>query len=454
MGAPATGPSLTEELHGLLARPVTADDRRRAARHVLDWLACAVGGAATPAGTALRGQAALAGAGACTVVGVDGPAAPLDAAFINGGLGNILEMDDIHRTSILHPGPIVIPAALAAAQAFGRPAEAFLDAVVRGYEATIRIGRAAGTPHYARFHATATCGVFGAAAAVAALLGLDRAATVAALGNAGATAGGLWRCRLEPVMTKQWHNATAAQNGLRAAAAARAGLTGSRFVLEGAEGFFETLASGGGDPSLVLADPDAPWLLHETSIKPWPSCRHSHPTVDAALLARDAGIAAGDIDDLLVESYGDALRFCDRPEPATELEAKFSLQHVAAVCLASGPPALEDFRPQALDRAPVAALRRRVRVARSDALTAAYPEHYGATLTLTLTTGERRRFHVRDALGDPENPVSLDTLRGKALSLFAAGGLDPDRAADLTTRTLALGDGGSLADVAAGIPNR
>lgn len=452
MSAQGTSPpALTEGLYGLLLRPISAADRQRAALHVLDWLGCALAGSVTQAGRALEAGARLGGAGPCILLGSGRRGSALDAAFANGGLGNILEMDDIHRTSILHPGPIVIPAALAAAETFGCKATAFLDAVIRGYEATIRIGRAAGTPHYAHFHATATCGTFGAAAAAASLLGLDAAGFVAALGNAGATAGGLWRCRREPVMTKQWHNAIAAQNGLRAAVAAQGGLTGSRHVLEGEDGFFQTLAGGGFDPGLVLAGDGAPWLIHETSFKPWPSCRHTHPALDAALLAHDAGIRAEDVAAIQVETYGDAIRFCDRAEPHTENEAKFSLQHVVALCLVKGRPQLADFRPETLAGADLSTLRAKVRVARSNGMDAAYPQHYGASLTITLRSGESRTFLVRDALGDPENPVSEDLLRAKAQSLLTAAGRDAGRQADLITRTLALAEGGELAALTAAL---
>ncbi len=446
MTAPVTSrPALTEGLHRLLQRPITATDRKRAALHVLDWLGCALAGSVTVAGRALEAGSRIGGTGPCVLLGSGPRGSAIDAAFANGGLGNILEMDDIHRTSILHPGPIVIPAALAAAETFGCEATAFLDAVIRGYETTIRIGRAAGTPHYAHFHATATCGTFGAAAATASLLGLDAAGFVAGLGNAGATAGGLWRCRREPVMTKQWHNGIAAQNGMRAALAAQGGLTGSRYVLEGEDGFFQTLAGGGFDPGLVLSGDSEPWLIHETSFKPWPSCRHTHPALDAALLAHDAGVRADEVAMIQVETYGDAIRFCDRADPTTETEAKFSLQHVAALCLIKGRPRLADFLPEALADPGLTALRAKVRVARSDRMDQAYPQHYGASMTIALGSGESRTFLVRDALGDPENPISDDLLRAKAQSLLAAAGRDVGTQAILITRTLALAEGGALA---------
>src|SRR6056297_1975522 len=191
--ADAPAESLTRALARLLPRPVGAEDRARAARHVLDWAGCAVAGAATAQGRGLAGFLPAYGAGPCAVVGRGRTGPPAGAAFLNGGLGNVLEMDDIHRTSILHPGPVVIPAALAAAESQGASAEAFLDAVVRGYEATIRIGESVGPGHYAQWHNTATCGPFGAAVAACGLMGGGEDATVWALGNAGTQAAGPWR---------------------------------------------------------------------------------------------------------------------------------------------------------------------------------------------------------------------------------------------------------------------
>jgi 2-methylcitrate dehydratase PrpD len=144
------------------------------------------------------------GTGDCHAIGA-GRLAATGAAFVNGAYGNVLEMDDIHRAAILPAGPVVIPAALAVAERQGADAREFLSAVVRGYEAMIRIGRSVGPHHYRFWHKTSPCGPFGAAAAAASLLRLDPARTVWALGNAGTQASGPWQCRLEGAMSKQLH---------------------------------------------------------------------------------------------------------------------------------------------------------------------------------------------------------------------------------------------------------
>jgi 2-methylcitrate dehydratase PrpD len=441
--------TLTEGLVTLLGRPVPAATLERAALHVLDWIGCATLGAREPAGTVLAEFARRSGAGPCHALGVGGlPAAA--AILANGGLGNLLEMDDIHRAAILHPGPVIVPAALAAAQELGAPAPSFLAAVVRGYEATIRLGCSVGPGHYRRWHNTATCGPLGAAAAVASLRGLAPERTADALGNALTQAAGPWQCRHEHVMTKQLHTAHAAHAGWLAAQLAALGFTGPRAMLEGPQGFYAAMCPDP-DPEALLTGPEEPWKVYETSFKPWPACRHAHAAIDAALALRDA-VPPARIVRATVRTYGDAIVFCDRPVPTTPLEARFSLQHAVAVTLLDGAPQLAAFEPAALERADLAALRRKVSVGAGEPYTSAYPRHYGAELTLALDDGTERRFDCPDALGDPENPISPEQVQAKARALMSAAGVAPARIAAIVERTLALPRAVDLSALAAVLP--
>lgn len=433
--------SVTERLVGLLARPISAADRKRAALHVVDWIGCAAIGRTTETGTRIEAEAPASGAGPAQLFGARS-SDPATAAFVLGGFGSILEMDDVHRAALLHPGPVVIPAALAAARDDTRAGD-FLDAVIRGYEAMIRLGSAVGPGHYAFFHNTATCGGFGSAAAAASLLGLDDDAFVAALGNAGSVAGGLWQCRNEPVMTKTLHVAEAARRGLVAARLAANGFTGPRFILEGPQGFFAATCPGAA-PEAVVAGPESGWKIAETSFKPWPACRHAHAAIDATLALRDA-IAGRPIAGIEIETYADAKLFCDRPAPETVLAAKFSLQHAVAVTLRDGPPPLAAFDLPALGRPEITALREVATVAASDRFTTPYPRHFGSAVTVRLASGEVLSHSVADAWGDTENPVSDAALLAKAHALMQAAGLAPAQAEALVRSALSLAEGGTLA---------
>jgi 2-methylcitrate dehydratase PrpD len=438
-GQTAAQASITQRLCARLAAPVGRPERERAALAVLDWAGCAIAGAPSAAGRTLLRLARAGGQGPCALIG-GGRASALGAALGNGALGNVLEMDDVDKRAVLHPGPVVIPAALAAAEETGAGADAFLDAVVRGYEAVIAIGRAVGPGHYRYWHNTGTCGPFGAAAAATSLYGLGGQASSWALGLAGTQASGLWQTRHEPAsLAKQLHTARAAEAGLLAAQLAREGFAGPIFILEGPQGFFAATCPGA-DPEAVF-DARADWAILDVSIKPWPACRHAHAAIDAALMLRSK-ISTDAIAAIEVTSYPAAVDFCDKPDPKTVIEAKFSFQHAVAVTLRDGPPVLAAFEPAAIARPDLAALRALTKVKAGEPYASAYPGRFGAEVRVRLEDGTEHVAAAPDAWGDPENPVSEADVIAKARDLIAWGGRgDADRVIEAA---LGLAEGASL----------
>jgi 2-methylcitrate dehydratase PrpD len=368
-------------------RPVDAATRARARLHLLDWLGCVAGARRSPAAAAVAGL---------------GGAPMRRAAF----LGNVLEMDDVHRTALLHPGPVTWPVALECADV--GTMDDVLAAAVRGYEAMIAVGATFDAHHYAHYHPTATSGVFGAAACRASSATRDVAVLAHALALAGSVSGGVWQTRHSHNLAKQWHVIHAVETGRSAADHALSGVTGPLDVLEGEQGIYAATCHA--PKPLVLG---TAWRIGEVSFKPWGACRHAHPAIDAALQLREAGALGGDI---LVESYRDALTFCDRPHPNTPLEAKFSLQHAVAVVTERGAPQLGDFEPDAI--VALAEARARVEVREAAEITARYPSHFGARLVAGGQTVE-----LIDTLGDPERPLARDGVIAKARTLMAWGGL-------------------------------
>ena len=399
--------SITQKLTDQIrAKAFTEQDLSRAALILLDWTGCAIAGRSEPFGQKLT-DTFKAPAGPCTRIGAS-PAALQMAAFHNGCLGNILEMDDVDKRAVLHAAPTVIPAALAMHEHVGASSEAMLRAIIIGYDVTIRIGRAVGPGHYAYWHNTATCGPFGAAAAACYLLGGSD--MTAALGLAGTQAAGLWQTRHEPDSdAKQIHAGNAAQIGVMAAMMSAQGIKGPREILEGPQGFFAAMCPGA-NPEDIFKDYGDEWLIHHTSIKPYAACRHAHAAIDAALMAE---LSSGDI---LIETYDDAIKFCDRAAPSPGREAKFSLQHCVAFTLMNGhAPGLNDFDVRALEK--TSAIRQKITVKAADEFNAAYPSHYGAA----VTSGGKRHV-AKDALGDPERPLSKDDILDKALRLYEHAG--------------------------------
>lgn len=382
--------TLLTRLVRTLAREVPDGEQKRARRHLVDWLACVAGARGTPAAQAARRA---------------GPDVLERAAC----LGNVLEMDDVHRQALLHPGPVIWPAALSAARETSCSMAAMLAGAVRGYEAMIAAGMMLDAHHYSLWHPTSTAGGIGAAAAAASIFGLGERDTVSALGHAASMAGGLWHMRHDDVMTKQLHVARAALEGLWCARAARAGFTGPAAVLEGPQGLFAAMTHA---PRPL---PDAAgWLIGAVSFKPWAACRHAHPVIDCALQLRAAGRLQPP---LVVESYADALRFCDRPDPLTEVDAKFSLQHAVAVIADGRSATPADFTLEAI--ATLAPLRAQVQVREAADITARYPAHFGARVN---------GLELVDTLGDPERPLDDAGLLAKLAMLAEWGGLPPGEA--------------------------
>lgn len=414
--------TLTRELVRLIRnKPVTDADLERAAGFVVDTLACALAARKTAPARAISTLSSW---------------STQDAgrrAFYFGGLAHILELDDLHRTSVTHPGTVVVPAAAALAETMQASGRDFLVAVLHGYEACCRVGNAVGKAHYRIWHNTATCGTFGAAMAAAHVLDLDEDQAVWALGNAGTQSGGVWEFLSAGAMSKHLHTARAAESGVIAALLAREGFTGADTILEGEKGFFAAFCPDP-VPEAVLADRQGPWELVQTSIKPWPCCRHTHPAIDAAL-ALHARLGGAAPEEIRVETYRAALDVCDRPEPTEPYGAKFSLQHCVAEAIRTGAVTTTSFDGEHRDAA--RQLRGITALAVDPKIEAAYPDAWGASVRARVG-GEWLEERRAACNGDPENPLDREELTVKAVELLGLAGFGAVAARELIDEVYAL----------------
>ena len=405
--------SLTEKLISLVqSRTICTADQHAASLFLLDALATAYAGSATEAGQKLIAWCGQDAMNART------------QAFLMGSLAHITETDDLHRASVTHPGCIVVPAVLATSQRTNANGGDVLAATLCGFEAMCRIGRAVGPTHYQVWHNTATCGPFGSAMAVGQLLELSPKQCVHALGNAGTQSSGLWQFLETGSMSKHLHAGRASESGLLAAELAAHDFTGAKSILEGEQGMFRAMCPDA-RPEAVLAKEDAPWELTQTSIKPWPSCRHTHPVIDAALeLQPQLGNAV--IEEVVIGVYHAANTICNRAAVENEYQAKFSLQHCAAIALLTGSVSLDSFT--SLARAQTKELCEKTLIVVQGDIDANYPASWGATLNLTLADGRKLSAARRDCRGDPELPLSDDEMIEKAQGLLRFGGLNQENA--------------------------
>jgi len=415
--------SLTQELIALIrAKPVTDDDLDQVALFTLDALACAYAGSNTQVGEILGRWAA------------QGDMDSRRQALLMAALTHITETDDLHRASVTHPGCVVVPAVLSLGEKLGSNNRQMLTAILQGFEAMCRIGAAVGPAHYRIWHNTATCGPFGSAMATANLLQLDASQTLDALGNAGTQASGFWQFMETGAMSKHLHAGRACESGMLAAELAAQGFTGPARILEGRKGFFAGMCDDP-SPERILDQPDEDWQLRLTSIKPWPSCRHTHPIIDCALEIHDM-LEGDEVAQIEIKTYQPALDVCDNPEPESEYQAKFSLYHTAAIALLDGAVGLESFTPAARLRSKN--LRRATRVTVADPYASSYPLSWGAEVTVVSASGARFKVSRKDCKGDPELALNNTEMRSKALGLLHYGELDDNAANHICDSVLAM----------------
>lgn len=363
-------------------------------------------------------------------------------ALVMGGLTHILEVDDLHKASVVHPACVTIPAALALAADERPSGPDFLKAILYGFEACTRVGMSVGKSHYKVWHNTATCGTFGGAMTAAELMGLSDDETVHALGNAGTQSAGLWEFLNTGAMSKHLHAGRGAEAGIVAAQLAQLGFTGPPAILEGPQGLYAG-ACPDPDPGAVLRDPDAPWQVHLTSIKPWPSCRHTHPVIDAAL-ELSGKIDVADIDNIDVAVYQASIDVCDRPVPESEYEAKFSLQHCVAISLLDGKCVFASFDADGRDRA--ADLREAISVRAGESYSNAYPKDWGGEVTVQLKDGASVTAARTACKGDPELALTRDEMIAKARELLTYATVnDVDAVVD---GVMGMADGGPVPEIA------
>ena len=413
---------LARFLVGLRRRGIPGPTIDAASSMLLDWLGSALAGLGTDPGARLLAYCEAEPEGSASVVGRKESRSAETAAFVNGALSHIVEMDDVDRGSVLHPGAVVIPAALAVGEVRSRSGREFLSAIVAGYEVAIRIGEAVGKKHYHFFHNTSTCGVFGAAAAASWLLDLDEERIVWALGNAGTQASGLWEFNAEGAMSKHLHAGRAASNGVLAALLAERGFTGPSRILEGERGFFRATAPDA-DPDRVVAGlpGSAKLKIHGVSLKPHASCRHTHAAIDCALALRSR-IATEPIKEVEVDTYGATLALCDRPRPSTPYEAKFSLQFCVASALLRGEAGLGAFGEDSIRDSTVRELTSKVHARIEPGIEARYPGEWPAKVRVRLANGETHEAETAHPKGDPELPLSSNEIESKFEALAAYGG--------------------------------
>lgn len=424
----------------------------QAARVVLDAIGCAVAAWTEDAEKAriARDIATLypasPGAG---VIGAPGLAVqPAFAALANGILVNAADNDDTHKRALLHVGSVVVPAALALAQARGLSGRAMLAALVAGYEVAVRVGMAVMPTHYRFWHSTATNGTFGGAATAAHAMGLDADGVQRALGLAGTQAAGLNTFFESGDMTKSLHPGKAALNGILSAQMAALGMTSPPGILEHPKGYLAAFSLDP-KPGALTDGLGTTWEILQNGFKYFPSILASHSPIQAtlAIVAKHRPDPAR-IARITNETYETVRTHFSNKDVASVMAARVSVPYCIAAAAVDGVLTQKQFAPARIGDPLVRRVLERTEVVADADLNRLYPANFPACVTITMEDGQSFQETVMLPKGDPGAPLSdaelEDKFRGNVEPLLGA-----DRATRLRDAILRLADGGSVADVSA-----
>ena len=384
---------------------------------ILDTVGVTLAGAREDCARIVEGIAARGGAGPSLIFGGSRRTAPLEAALVNGTASHALDFDDMNNTLGGHPSAPILPALFALADEIGASGRDFLAAYVAGFETECKIGMGVHFYHYTKgWHPTATLGVFGAAAACAKLMKLTDEQTATALSIAASLASGI-KANFG-TMVKPLHIGHCTRDGMFAALLARDGFSAGDRVFEHKQGFFNVFnGEGNYDAGKILPAWGEPLdiVTPGIAIKQYPCCGSTHSALDAMLkLAREHKPAAEDIERVDVWTHARRLEHTNRPEPKSDLDAKFSVQYCMARALLDRRISIEHFEASAYEAPAVRKLLPRVHAA--PYTTAQFPadNHFGAEVRVALRGGKSLSARMDEPFGrTSDNPLPAGLLKEK-----------------------------------------
>jgi 2-methylcitrate dehydratase PrpD len=415
--------------------------RHEAKRALLNFFAVAIAGCRTgPVEIALESLAEFSGGKQATVVGRSERIDALSAAFLNAAGANVFDYCDTHLSTVIHPTSPLAPALLSLAELRRVTGPELLLAFVLGFEIECRVGGAISPGHYPKgWHITSTCGVFGAAAGAAKLLGLREDQVVWTLGNASTQSAGLCECLGWPAKSVSVGNA--ARNGLWSALLAEKGFEGPAEPIAGAQGFLAAM----GEPPNWAALTDGlgeTWEVANNSIKPYPAGFVIHPLLDCALDWRRKNPGAS-LERIAVRGNPLLLQRTDRPDISTGRESQVSLQHAVAAALVLGKAGLDQFTDACVNDPAVLAMRRKIEVSSDPTISTIAVE-----MDFWTTDGGKHGVSTQAARGSSSNPLSdkeiEEKLRAEATSWRPGHDIQP-----LIDAVWALDASGDVSNLAA-----
>ena len=351
--------------------------------------------------------------GSSTIVGSTRRADAMNAALANGLMAHVLDWDDTLLPMRLHQSATLLPALLAVGEPRGWSGADLLPAFAVGFEIQARLA-AAVTPEMQErgWHGTGIVGGVGVAAALARLLGLDAIATAHAMGIAATGGAGL--VATFGSMSKALNLGRAGALGVQSALLAERGFTSHPDIV----GSGRFLGMYDDEPRLdgLLDELGSRWAVTDNGYKPYPCGVVAHATIDGVRELR-AALGGPMPAAIRLTVPPETVRLMGNPEPATSLEAKFSVRYAAAVAWIEG-----EVLPEAFEDGRVTDPRYREAMAHVDVEVRSDLAQHETIVEVEPDDGERRALHVEHARGSAARPMSDDELAEKFRAACRIGG--------------------------------
>lgn len=422
--------SLIEGIRQFINRPVRTDELHQVKRCMLDWVGVSYAGAMLMK-EVLRPFLKTVGNGPCTAFISERKLDVHSAAFLNGYVAHVLELDDGHRFGMLHLEAPVFSALFAVAQQEKIDFDHFVKGILVGYQTMVQLAKRIQPEHKKKgYHATGTCGTIGVACAVAAALDFTDSQFESAIGAAVTRAAGLLSALDAPSEIKPYNVASAVEAGICSAYLAKCGVKVQNDPIDGKRGFFKMYAPGVEVASLG-SFAEQPEILN-IYFKPYASCRHCHAPAECALnLKEKYHLMADDIASVTVETYRLAIDGHNHTDIPSASSAKMSIPYAVASALSTGRAGMDAFTEQMLNNPVAISLAKKVCVQEDEEMTALSPGKRGARVIVKTTNGAVLSAEVDNPLGEPEHPMSDDALEKKYCEMMNFAGIEYPRAVSI-----------------------
>lgn len=360
-------------------------------------------------------------------IGIEQKTSIANTILVNGLNAHFLELDDGVRYGVIHPSAPLFSALIPIAKVNNVSWEQFILGSICGYETSIRLASAMQPSHYSMgYHPTATCCTVGVAVGVAVMLGFTKEEVKDAFSAATISSYGTLKVLEDVSQLKPFNCGKAALMGYYAAMMAKAGYHGPKEALTGDSGFFHMMCQNYDKRRLL--EWDGVYAVEKIYLKPYASCRHTHPEIEAAFSIRqNEGFSVENICGISVITYKGVIGKHDGKTIFGESSARMSIPYSLAVALYTGKAGIEEFTDKHINNPLIQKMTKMCVIKGDEELSKLVPDQRVAIVSVMMNDGRTFEQRVDYPKGEPENPLSKEEFYAKFSSMTAHAGFDSVR---------------------------